>query len=151
MPLCIRCRSSRSICNPWHSTTASKPETYCRLFSLSSTRRDISKHSRGSLAYTRKDTPNPVAKKIAVLGGGITGLATAFHLLRQLPAAHVTLYESSKRLGGWIQSEKIDVDGSHVIFENGPRTLRNEEWAAQVTKDLVSTDFSYTSSQVDRH
>ncbi|KAL9113547.1 MAG: hypothetical protein Q9227_002285 [Pyrenula ochraceoflavens] len=83
------------------------------------------------------DKPNPNAKNIAVVGGGVTGLATTFHLLRQLPSARITLFESSPRLGGWIKSEKVSVKGGHVIFENGPRTLRNDYLESRYTIDLV--------------
>jgi protoporphyrinogen/coproporphyrinogen III oxidase len=61
---------------------------------------------------------------IAVLGGGITGLATASFLTRECTDAKVTLYEGSNRLGGWIQSKQVEVDGGTVLFEQGPRSLR---------------------------
>ena len=56
-----------------------------------------------------------------VLGGGISGLATAFYL-RKLPSTNrVVLLEASNRVGGWIQTTRND-DG--VIYEHGPRTVR---------------------------
>ncbi|KAJ5090165.1 hypothetical protein N7532_008849 [Penicillium argentinense] len=60
----------------------------------------------------------------AVVGGGITGLTAAWKLARDPKCTQVTLYEKSTRLGGWMESEKIPVDGGHVVFEYGPRTLR---------------------------
>src|SRR5271168_2277268 len=42
---------------------------------------------------------------VAILGGGITGLASAHYLARELPKAQITLYEGSGRLGGWLQSK----------------------------------------------
>ncbi|KAK7512962.1 hypothetical protein IWZ03DRAFT_384490 [Phyllosticta citriasiana] len=76
-------------------------------------------------------TPRPNApKKIAVLGGGITGLSTAYYLSRSLPKATITLYEASNRLGGWLQSKREPVPGGggYVTFEQGPRTLRKSIW-----------------------
>ncbi len=66
---------------------------------------------------------------IAVLGGGLSGLSSAFHLSRRYPAAHITLLERSSRLGGWVRSERVNVrDGNgnqaRVLLERGPRTLR---------------------------
>ena len=61
---------------------------------------------------------------IAVLGGGITGLATAYFLTQQLPRAKITIYESGDRIGGWLSSKRVDVQGGNVLFEAGPRTLR---------------------------
>ncbi|KAG9694699.1 Protoporphyrinogen oxidase, partial [Aureobasidium melanogenum] len=61
---------------------------------------------------------------IAVLGGGITGLATAHYLARSNPNRKITIYESSPRLGGWLHTEKVEIDDGHILFEKGPRTLR---------------------------
>ncbi|KAJ4473149.1 hypothetical protein J3R30DRAFT_3296554 [Lentinula aciculospora] len=68
-------------------------------------------------------------RRIVVLGGGLTGLSSAFHLSRRFPEALITLIEKSPRLGGWIFSERVQVhDGdSHtaeILLESGPRTLR---------------------------
>ncbi|KIW94819.1 protoporphyrinogen oxidase [Cladophialophora bantiana CBS 173.52] len=68
--------------------------------------------------------PNPHAREIAILGGGFTGLATAFLLSSQLPTAKITILEKSNRLGGWVDSEVVRVDKGEVLFEWGPRTLR---------------------------
>ncbi|KAF2862293.1 Protoporphyrinogen oxidase [Piedraia hortae CBS 480.64] len=76
---------------------------------------------------------------VAVLGGGITGLASAYYLSKWLPSAHITLYESSPRLGGWIRSQRVPVKGGHVLFEAGPRTLRpsmNGSLAMSLTQEL---------------
>ncbi|KAK7743688.1 oxygen-dependent protoporphyrinogen oxidase [Diatrype stigma] len=76
-------------------------------------------------------------KRIAVLGGGITGLTTAHYLARYAgPDVHVTLYEASDRLGGWIDSAPVpaaapSADGGSVedgagdvLLQQGPRMLR---------------------------
>ena len=60
----------------------------------------------------------------AVIGGGITGLTAAFRLSRSSKCSKVTLYEKSPRLGGFVQSETIPVDGGKIVFEHGPRTIR---------------------------
>ena len=76
---------------------------------------------------------------IAVLGGGITGLATAYFLTQQLPRAKITIYESGYRIGGWLSSKRVDVKGGNVLFEAGPRTLRpasNGVLAARLIQEL---------------
>lgn len=50
---------------------------------------------------------------VAVIGGGITGLVTAYALRDR---AHVALFESSERLGGKIRTERLD----GAIVELGP-------------------------------
>lgn len=44
------------------------------------------------------------APRIAVVGGGISGLAAAFHLVQLLPRAEIALFEASDRLGGVLQT-----------------------------------------------
>jgi oxygen-dependent protoporphyrinogen oxidase len=61
----------------------------------------------------------------AVLGGGITGLTAAWQLVQDPSCKRVDLFEKTDRLGGWINSETVPVDGGNVVFEYGPRTLRS--------------------------
>lgn len=89
-------------------------------------------------AYTPRAAPNPHAQNIAILGGGITGLASAFNLSRDIPNAKITIYEVKERLGGWIESERLDVDDGKVLFEWGPRTLRSDlRGSGEATVHLV--------------
>ena len=78
-------------------------------------------------------------KDVAILGGGITGLASAFYLSKQLPEARITIFEGSSRLGGWLHSKRVDVGNGSVVFEQGPRTLRPNVPNGLVTLDLVCT------------
>jgi oxygen-dependent protoporphyrinogen oxidase len=57
-----------------------------------------------------------VTISVAVIGGGVTGLAAAYRLLRKRPDLKVTLYEASDRLGGIIHTEQAD----GFIIEGGP-------------------------------
>jgi protoporphyrinogen/coproporphyrinogen III oxidase len=43
--------------------------------------------------------------RVAILGGGISGLAAAYEVTRRRPNAKITLFEGSERLGGAIFSE----------------------------------------------
>ncbi|KAM3076996.1 oxygen-dependent protoporphyrinogen oxidase [Clarireedia jacksonii] len=89
------------------------------------------KHINDRKSLAKPDT------NIAVLGGGITGLATAFYLTQFLPEQKVTIYEGSDRLGGWLRSKHINVDGGQIVFEQGPRTLRPMSTAGLVTLNLI--------------
>jgi len=85
------------------------------------------------------DAPQKPATKIAILGGGITGLASAHYLTRLLPHAEVTIYEGGDRLGGWLRSKHVQVKGGNVVFEQGPRTLRPHSPTGMVTLEMVCT------------
>lgn len=85
------------------------------------------------------------ATDIAVLGGGITGLASAYYLSKLLPNAKITLFEASTRLGGWLHSKQVDVGNGKVVFEQGPRNLRPTNPNGLVTLDLVGNCIRMTS------
>lgn len=84
-----------------------------------------------------KNTEEWKESSVAVLGGGITGLATAYYLTQMAPHLKVTLYEGSERLGGWLRTKRIDVGDGEVVFEQGPRTLRPNTPAGFVTLNLI--------------
>lgn len=54
--------------------------------------------------------------RIAVLGGGISGLSAAFWLTESLPQASIALYEGGSQLGGLISTRR---DGEYMV-ESGP-------------------------------
>lgn len=56
---------------------------------------------------------------VNILGGGISGLSAAYYLSKSLKSP-IALFESTDRIGGWIQSTS---QRGHV-FESGPRTIR---------------------------
>ncbi|KAJ5669466.1 hypothetical protein N7462_010536 [Penicillium macrosclerotiorum] len=78
------------------------------------------------------------AYNAAVIGGGITGLTAAWQLAQDPQCSGITLYEKSDRLGGWLRSETIPVQGGNVVFEYGPRTLRSAMPASLPLLYLIS-------------
>ncbi|KAK6842813.1 hypothetical protein PG987_003673 [Apiospora arundinis] len=65
-------------------------------------------------------------RRIAVLGGGITGLTAAHYLARHAKDAHITLYEGGDHLGGWIKGEVAQTaEGEDILLQRGPRMLRS--------------------------
>ncbi len=88
--------------------------------------------------------------QIAVIGGGITGLAAAVTLRQTLPQAKVTLFEGNQRLGGalWTKTETLQRasgEGSFLIEQGAdsflvddPATLEFLE-RADCADDLIPT------------
>ncbi|HEU4988203.1 MAG TPA: protoporphyrinogen oxidase [Gemmatimonadaceae bacterium] len=57
--------------------------------------------------------------RVAIIGGGISGLTALEHLTREAPAAQVTLLEASPRLGGHIRTER----SGEFLMEAGPDVI----------------------------
>lgn len=71
--------------------------------------------------------------RIAIVGGGISGLAAAFQLEQQRSAhpLEYTLYESSPRLGGVLRTENVD----GCVVEAGPDSFITEKpWASDLCR-----------------
>jgi len=89
-----------------------------------------------SLTRCRYSSTTTYPERIAVLGGGVAGLSTAYFVSREFPKSKITIYEAGADIGGWIKSRKVAVDGGEVIFELGPRTLRNATPTAHLIQEL---------------
>uniref|UniRef100_A0A8D2JAV1 Protoporphyrinogen oxidase n=1 Tax=Varanus komodoensis TaxID=61221 RepID=A0A8D2JAV1_VARKO len=60
-------------------------------------------------------------RAVAVLGGGVSGLAACFYLARSSQVPKVILLEGGNHLGGWIRSTRTE---NGATFEHGPRGIR---------------------------
>jgi protoporphyrinogen/coproporphyrinogen III oxidase len=69
--------------------------------------------------------------RIAIIGGGISGLSLAFFLLEKNPHLDLLVFESGQRPGGKIWTEKTDgflcEGGVNGFLDNRPRTLELSE------------------------
>jgi oxygen-dependent protoporphyrinogen oxidase len=74
--------------------------------------------------------------RIAIIGGGISGLSAAFYLEQERAAGaplEYTLFESSGRLGGVMFSDRV----GDCVVEGGPDSFLTEKpWAAQLCAEL---------------
>lgn len=105
-----------------------------------SAKASCSRHVSGRSYSTEPSADVP--RNIAVIGGGMTGLSTAHHLAKFAPqGTTVTLYEAGNRLGGWLDTQKVELthEGKKrlVQFERGPRTLRSYASETWRLDDLV--------------
>src|SRR5258708_12625882 len=89
-------------------------------------------------------------KHIAIIGGGISGLAAAFaleqHRRAGVPLEYV-LYESTPRLGGVVRTEQVE----GCVIEAGPDSFLTEKsWAADLCRTLGLGDQLMSSNDADR-
>src|ERR1019366_2970527 len=88
--------------------------------------------------------------RIAIIGGGISGLAAAFALEEHRRAGDdvdYVLYEASARLGGVLRTESID----GCVVEAGPDSFITEKpWAADLCRALGLGDQLIGSNDADR-
>lgn len=91
--------------------------------------------------------------RVAIIGGGITGLSAAQRLVEESPATDVTIFESSDRLGGVVQSTPQD----GFLFEHSADSfIVSDElpWAGQLCEQLgvplMETSEKYRGAQILR-
>ncbi|KAF2011910.1 Protoporphyrinogen oxidase [Aaosphaeria arxii CBS 175.79] len=94
------------------------------------------RHHRRQYTQVAADQP----EHIAVLGAGISGLASAHFIAKEFPKSKITVIERSDETGGWIKSRKVEVEGGDVVLEYGPRTLRPGAAALPTVEDLGLED-----------
>ncbi|EMR09419.1 protoporphyrinogen oxidase [Pneumocystis murina B123] len=78
------------------------------------------------------------SKSIGIIGGGISGLSTAWYLSRLFsPSTKITILESSNRLGGLLNTKRIDSSHGTIYFEEGPRSLKPTGISGYITLDMI--------------
>src|ERR1700721_69581 len=89
-------------------------------------------------------------KRVAIVGGGVAGLAAAYQLARLArdgAAVQVVLFESSTRLGGIVETVR---EGGFVI-ECGPDAWVTEKpWARELAEELDLGDEVMASNDAGR-
>src|SRR5215468_4184582 len=89
-------------------------------------------------------------KRIAIVGGGISGLSAAYTLEKKRHSGvqvGYTLYEASPRLGGVLVTDRVD----GCIVEAGPDSFLTEKpWASDLCKELGLGDQLIGSNDADR-
>ena len=92
--------------------------------------------------------------RIAILGGGIAGLAAAYELELQRKAGKPLdwhLYEASNRFGGTVQTTRHATPEGEYILEGGPDAWVTEKpWARELAEELGLGDQMIASNDADK-
>jgi len=91
-----------------------------------------------------------MTKRIAVIGGGTSGLSAAYSLEKRKSAGtplEFVLYEAGRHFGGVIRTEQIE----DCVVEAGPDSFLTEKpWAADLCRELGLGDQLIPSNDAER-
>ena len=100
-------------------------------------------------SQTLAGLPAGAAQHVVLIGGGISGLSTAYYLLKQARAEgrplHCTLLESAAQLGGKIKTVRVttqdDAAAQSLVVEAGPESfVTRKPWAYELCRELGLAD-----------
>ncbi|HEV3343810.1 MAG TPA: protoporphyrinogen oxidase [Pirellulales bacterium] len=75
--------------------------------------------------------------RVAVIGGGITGLAAANRLIELAPDTQLTLFESGDRLGGVLRTERHD---GYLVELSADNFITNVPWGVELCRRVGLRD-----------
>ena len=96
-------------------------------------------------------SPSPPLRRIAVVGGGISGLAAAHRLHEIDPGVDLVLFEASDRLGGVLQTSRLD---GYLVEHSADNFITNVPWGVDLCRavgledQLCATDDRFRKAYV---
>ena len=87
------------------------------------------------------------SRRVAVVGGGISGLAAAHRLLELNPQAQVTLFEAGPRLGGVLYTEH---DDGFLLEHSADNFITTSPWAVALCQRIGFADELIKTNEADR-
>ncbi|HEX9070276.1 MAG TPA: protoporphyrinogen oxidase, partial [Ktedonobacterales bacterium] len=109
------------------------------------------------MTTSQPEAPAHASPHVTIIGGGISGLATAWYLEREAERAGVrltyTLLEATPRFGGKVLSERVDGfgDGSFILEGGADAFLTRKPWALALARELgLGEQLHYTNQEHSR-
>jgi oxygen-dependent protoporphyrinogen oxidase len=90
---------------------------------------------------------NPDSPRVAVIGGGITGLAAAHRLIELTPQARVTLFDTGERSGGVLRTER---HSGYLVELSADNFITNVPWGVDLCRRLGLEDQLLPTRQSQR-
>jgi oxygen-dependent protoporphyrinogen oxidase len=102
-----------------------------------------------SLLMIETMTESPaVPKRVAVVGGGISGLAAAHRVHELVPDAEVLLFEAAPRLGGVLETVRQD---GYLIERGADNFITNPTWGIELCRRVGLGDQLLQTNHQHRH
>ena len=76
-------------------------------------------------------------RSVAVIGGGISGLAAAHRLTELDPSLEIKLFEASDRLGGVLHTEQVE---GFLLEHSADNFITNQPWAVDLCRRIGMAD-----------
>ena len=92
-------------------------------------------------------SPPESRPRIAIVGGGISGLAAAHRLTELLPRAELALFEAADRLGGVIRTVRRD---SCLVEQAADSFITKTPWAVDLCRRIGMADELLSTSAANR-
>ena len=73
------------------------------------------------------------SRRVAVVGGGVTGLTLAYRMLQDDPSVDVTVFEAAEQAGGKLRSVQV---GDLVLPAGADSFLARKPWAVELCREL---------------
>ena len=86
-------------------------------------------------------------RRVAVIGGGISGLAAAHRLTELDPAIEIVLFEAADRLGGVLQTSRRD---GYLLDHSADSFITNLPWALDLCRRIGLADELIHTSETGR-
>jgi oxygen-dependent protoporphyrinogen oxidase len=80
---------------------------------------------------------SPQSRRVVIVGGGVSGLATAYRLTQNDPAPDVLVLEAGTHVGGKLRSVAV---GDLVLPAGADSFLARKPWAVELCKELGISD-----------
>lgn len=96
----------------------------------------------------------PDRRKVAIVGVGLSGLATAVRLQQSDPSTELTLFESADRVGGVIHSEMVDgflIDHGADMFATEPSGVVELCGQVGIEDQLIEPKLAGRGARIVRH
>ncbi|MFN7697369.1 MAG: protoporphyrinogen oxidase [Deltaproteobacteria bacterium] len=97
------------------------------------------------------------ARRVLVVGSGLSGLAAAFRLSELVPEDHIEIWEASGRTGGWVATDLLDAQrigcasAGSLVIDLGPESILRDKPVGTRLVARLGLEDRVIRTRTDRH